>query len=375
LRQLSEFTGLNADFEQQVFQSKRLILDRSLISELNALAHRLKEIAASTREGQDFTFRQLHAVLRELIVAFPVYRTYAEDDTKELPKNQRGYVELAAQRASDPQTRLDPVVRDFVRSLLLVKAPSDLDPQGHRRARDVVMRFQQLTGPVMAKGLEDTAFYSSFLFASLNEVGGQPARFGTSPQEVHRYHTEMLHRWPHTLLATATHDTKRGEDVRARLNVLSELPDAWRAAVQRWREMNLPLREPLEHGELAPSANDEYLFYKTLVGAWITGAEHHVTQLLSLQERIKAYMLKAIKESKAHTSWTEPNTAYESATEHFVTNVLQPSPPGSSKTSQLSTSISPFSASSIRFLKCLLRPRRPGSPISTRELNCGISTL
>jgi (1->4)-alpha-D-glucan 1-alpha-D-glucosylmutase len=186
-----------------------------------------------------------------------------------------------------------------------------------------VLRFQQLTSPVTAKGLEDTAFYRFYPLASLNEVGGEPALIGVPVERFHERNQERQQSWPHALSATATHDTKRGEDTRARINVLSELPEEWNRAIHRWREMNRGKKARVE-GAAAPDANEEYLLYQTLVGTWplappdAAGPAEYVA-------RIQEYMHKALKEAKLHTSWINPDEAYERAVREFVAAVLDPS--------------------------------------------------
>src|SRR5882724_4802467 len=179
------------------------------------------------------------------------------------------------------------------------------------------MKFQQLTGPAMAKGLEDTAFYRFNRLISLNEVGGEPGKFGVSLEEIHETNRSAAEHWPHRMLASATHDTKRGEDVRARINVLSEMPAEWRKAVARWSQLNRN-KKTLVGNAPAPDANAEYLFYQTLVGAWPADAENEK----AFCARAVAFMLKAAKEAKVHTNWTEPNAAYEKALQDFVERVL-----------------------------------------------------
>lgn len=316
----SQFVGAARDFGGEVYANKQRILAVSLISELDALTLRLKEIAAVTREGQDATERQLRAVLASLIAALPVYRTYITENSAAVEPQERDYIEQAACEALRREPGLDLVALDFTKKLLLLAMPGDLDSAGKKAAREFVMRFQQLSGPVMAKGLEDTTFYNFNRLVSLNEVGGSPDNFGSTSSEFHEWNVRQARDWPHSLLASATHDTKRGEDLRARLNVLSEMPDLWREKLKNWRALNQS-KKRLVDGQPAPSANDEYLLYQTLVGAWSEDASS-CAGLNDLSKRITAYMLKAIKEAKAHTTWTEPNAAYEEATESFVQSVL-----------------------------------------------------
>jgi (1->4)-alpha-D-glucan 1-alpha-D-glucosylmutase len=201
---------------------------------------------------------------------------------------------------------------------LLLEDPDGLSDTERGERRDFVLRFQQLTAPVMAKGLEDTAFYRHFSLASINEVGGGVGRFGVSVEDFHRGNEERLRLFPHGFSATSTHDNKRSEDVRARLSVLSEIPELWDRSINRWRELNRVHKTQLD-GEDAPDANDEYLLYQTLVGAWPIGSQAPDQIFVS---RIQQYMNKALKEAKIHTSWINPNEAYDTAVGEFITMIL-----------------------------------------------------
>jgi len=320
-----DFAGCSPDFKELAYSSKRQILQTSMISELNALSHRLKRVAGASIQAQDFTLGQIHDVLLEIIANFPVYRTYVDDQTVEVGSPQRDYIQQAIAATKGRKPKLDAAVIDFIQNILLLHLPSHLDESAKARLRRFVMRFQQLTGPVTAKGLEDTAFYNFNRLISLNEVGGNPEVFGVDPDRFHRQNRLQAARWPHSLLATATHDTKRGEDVRARLNVLSEIPEQWQQALARWRGLNAD-KKSLFQGEPAPHPNDEYFFYQTLLGAWLPEAARP-EGLKALRERIAACMLKSIKEAKSRTSWVDPNTAYEEAAIHFVEAALADTTP------------------------------------------------
>ena len=301
-----QFTGSETDFETVVYAAKKRVLDLSFQSELTSLSHRLRTLAAATPMGQDLTLAMLRDVIEEVVLAFPVYRTYV---SAAVSATDRRYIEQAIEVARQRNRRLDPVALEFLKAQL-------------SQPGEFVMKFQQLTGPVMAKGLEDTAFYNYNRFISLNDVGGSPERFGISVEDFHRQNQRQFEHWPHTLLATATHDTKRGEDVRARLNVLSEIPQLWESAVWRWSRLNDDKKVLLEHG-VAPHANDEYLLYQTLIGAWPQDAESP-GGLKRFRERIAAYMIKALREAKRRTSWIDPNPDYEQATATFVERILNP---------------------------------------------------
>jgi (1->4)-alpha-D-glucan 1-alpha-D-glucosylmutase len=314
-----DFTGRDKSFTAVVYGAKKRILEKSLVSEVTTLAYRLKAIAIQCRRAQDFTFPQLRRALLELIAAFPVYRTYITEQTRPVPAHELAWIEASHQKAAEHSNELDKPALSFVRDLLCLNFPTDLTESGRRQAREFVLKFQQLTGPAMAKGLEDTAFYRYLRLASLNEVGGDPGTFGTSVEQFHRANQIRLEKWPYNLLATATHDTKRGEDLRAVINVISEMPEEWQRAVYQWREMNSALKG-VSSGKPAPDANDEYLLFQTLLGAWPDGIQPD--ELDAFCARVVDYMLKAQKEAKQNTSWTEPNPEYETATRKFIEAVL-----------------------------------------------------
>lgn len=317
-----EFTGCETDFKTLVYKCKKKILESAFSGELRALAGRLKRIAAQTRYGQDFTLRQLETVLSAIIASFPVYRTYADETSTRLSEPETDYVLEASGLAGQRNPGINKAVLEFIRNLLLLETPEDCDERGNELCRELVLKFQQLTGPVMAKGLEDTAFYKYNRLVSLNDVGGDPSSFGISFKDFQAWLDSQRAHWPNSLLATATHDTKRGEDLRARISVLSEMPKRWRQALQRWRKMN-GRHKTAARGVMAPDANDEYLLYQTLLGAWPT--ETGLDALASFRQRVTSYMLKALKEAKTHTSWTDPDPAYESAITIFIQKLLDES--------------------------------------------------
>ena len=295
-----KFTGECRSYEQVLREKKELVLRKSFGGELNRLTHIAIEICESRRNFRDFTRRDLHEAIGATITCFPVYRTYIRPDCHEVTATDRRLVEQATTEARLLRPELDRGLFELIHDLLLMRLPG-------RRESEFVLRFQQLTGPAMAKGAEDTAFYCYNRFVSLNEVGGDPGRFGVDVDSFHEACAQTQRRWPRTLLATSTHDTKRGEDVRARLNILSEVPDRWAAAVRRWATINQRHRT----SEL-PDRNAEYLLYQTLVGAWPIDTQ-----------RASAYMIKAAREAKTHTSWTDPDATYEHGLTHFVERVIQ----------------------------------------------------
>ncbi len=314
------FTGRTPDFADLVCDTKRLILQVAMSSELNVLAQKLDGISEQHRWSRDFTLENLRDALREVIATFPVYRTYIRADDKEADPDDRRQINIAIREAKRRNPAVNESVFDFIQSLLLLEHPEGLDDAQRAERHSVAMRFQQLTSPVMAKGVEDTAFYRYYPLASLNEVGGSPERFGTSVSAFHRKNLIRRELWPNSMSATSTHDTKRGEDVRARINVLSEMPGEWYRAIRRWQEMNQ--RWKTKAGDLpAPGPNEEYLLYQTLVGTWpllpMNSDEHG-----GYIQRIQQYMEKALHEAKVHTSWISPNVEYDQAVQQFVKNIL-----------------------------------------------------
>jgi (1->4)-alpha-D-glucan 1-alpha-D-glucosylmutase len=305
-------------FEELLIDRKRLIMRVALSSELNVLANRLNRLSEADWYSRDFTLNALRYALREVVACFPVYRTYIGPDR--ITAEDRRYIEWAVAQAKKRSAAADVSVFDFIRRILLQEDGDRLSEEYRRGALDFAMRFQQYTAPVMAKGLEDTSFYSYHRLVSLNEVGGDPRRFGVSVAAFHRGIQERARMFPHAMLATSTHDTKRSEDVRARINVISEVPDEWRAAVARWSRINRNKKRRLETG-YAPDRNDEYLLYQTLFGVWPL-EELDADALAVVRQRIEDYLFKAAREAKVHTSWINPNLEYEEATREFVRALL-----------------------------------------------------
>ncbi len=311
------FIGETPDFEELVYDKKRLILRDFMSSELNMLAYRLNRVSEMNRRTRDFTLNSLRRALAEFIALFPVYRTYVDDWRPELDERDVRYIQDTLRHAKARNATLNATIFDFLGDVLLRRYPEHLGPHERAEMLAFAMKVQQLTGPVMAKGLEDTVFYVYHRLVSLNEVGGEPELFGTSADIFHSRNQERAEHWSASMLTTSTHDTKRSEDVRARINVLSELPEEWRHRVGRWSELTRAWRTPLPGGP-APSLNDEYLFYQTVVGAWPMGPSLSGEDLAQFRGRIRDYMLKAIKEAKVHTSWTNPDAAYEEGVSRFV---------------------------------------------------------
>lgn len=318
------FTGVEVDIHDLEYASKQKIMRESLAGEINSIAHQLERLSERNRHTRDFTLNGLRHALREIVACMGIYRTYITGpDT--VSRRDQLFVEAAVKEALRRNPLVSQPVLYFLRDTLLLCNYFDFDEADRDTLVRLVMRFQQITGPVMAKSVEDTAFYAYNRLVSLNEVGGTPAVFGVTPDEFHQQNQKRLKSWPHAMIALSTHDTKRSEDVRARLNVLSELPDEWEAGLGRWRELNARHRQSAPDGDW-PDANDEYLLYQTLLGAWPADDDVAIggDGWTDFQERIAGYMAKATKEAKVHTSWTNPNEAYDQAMRDFVLRVLDP---------------------------------------------------
>jgi (1->4)-alpha-D-glucan 1-alpha-D-glucosylmutase len=314
-RLYKRFTGDECSFEETAYEAKKFVLDTALSAELNVLALRLDRIAQRDPHTRDFTLAALRRALVETIAAFPIYRTYVTGAAVE--PADRLFIERAVSAARARDTSSEGSVYAFLHRVLLTEHN---DEAVRAQYIEFAMRFQQLTAPITAKGVEDTAFYRALRLVALNEVGGDPAVFGTPVAEFHRQNARRAANHPGTLLATATHDMKRGEDVRARLAILSEAPQRWRAAVGRWSRLNRRHR-----GIVAP--RDEYLAYQTILGAWpveLVNGDVGGAALRAFADRVAAYLLKAAREAKLHTSWANPDAAYEEALERFARLVLDP---------------------------------------------------
>ena len=314
----NRYTGTRFRFSDLVYDMKKLIMRVALASEVNVLANALDRITEHDRRSRDFTLNSLRNAMREIIACFPVYRTYIVCDGSDVSERDRRFIERAVAEALRRNPASDRGTFELVRDVLLLRYPEGSTQEQRDEFCHFVMKFQQLSGPVMAKGLEDTAFYIYNRLTSLNEVGGDPSTFGISIADYHRQNSARLRRWPHAMLNSSTHDTKRSEDVRARISALSELPREWRAAINRWARSNRRHKTRVE-GALAPNRNDEYLFYQTLIGTWPFGATQADANYI---ERIETYMLKAIREAQVHTSWISPNEEYDAAMSRFVRGTL-----------------------------------------------------
>ena len=307
-------------FADVVYDAKYLIMQMSLTSEVERLAHSLDRLAQRHRSSRDFTLNSLRRALRQIIACFPVYRSYITSDA--IHPDDRRSIQQAVFQAQRRNLTVSRELFMFVQDMLLLQYQASASVAEQAEQRRFVGKFQQVTAPVMAKGCEDTALYVYNRLLSLNEVGGDADRFGVFPEELHRIFQERQAKWPWAFSALSTHDTKRSEDMRARLNLLSELPHEWQASLQRWSNLNAQYRRDLDDAPV-PDANEAYLFYQTLLGAWPL-EPYSQEEYTVFVERIQAYMLKVLREAKVHTSWINPNPVYEEAVQHYIARVLDP---------------------------------------------------
>jgi (1->4)-alpha-D-glucan 1-alpha-D-glucosylmutase len=306
------------------YRCRKLIIRVALASELNVLANRLTHIALSKRRTCDFTLNSLRDALTEVVASFPVYRTYISPSG--ISENDALYIRRAVASAKWRSPAADTSIFDFIGEVLLTRIAEGQDPAYRNAVTSFAMKFQQFTSPVMAKGLEDTAFYRSNRLVSLNDVGSDLQRFGITTAEFHLANQERLRSWPHSMLATSTHDSKHSEDVRARINVLSEISGLWRLRLRDWKRFNRRHKRVV-NDKPAPLPNDEYLLYQTLVGAWPSDPlteKSDQNDWKIFRERIENYMLKAVREAKQYTSWINRNAEYETAVSAFVRALLTP---------------------------------------------------
>jgi (1->4)-alpha-D-glucan 1-alpha-D-glucosylmutase len=319
------FAGISVNFDQFAYRAKKDIMHSTLASELEVLATMLDRIAETDRRSNDYTYNVLKDALVETIASFPVYRTYVTSE--QIEDDDRKYIAWATGAARKRSELGDERVFDFLESVLTVSLPEHSANYDRREVLRFAMKFQQYTSPVMAKAVEDTAFYRYVRLLALNEVGGDPRRFGTPVSAFHRSNVERAERHPHAMLATATHDHKRGEDVRTRIAALTEMPGLWDRTIRRWNHLNDRRKKLVDNGK-APTENDEYMLYQVLLGSW--PAEWLDVEPESIEApareayiaRIETYLRKALREAKFRTSWTNPNAAYEDAALSFARNLL-----------------------------------------------------
>jgi (1->4)-alpha-D-glucan 1-alpha-D-glucosylmutase len=312
----ANFATLNTPYDELVCEKKRLILGKHMAGDVDNLAHLMKAISRRDRHGSDITIYGLKRALVEIMAQFPVYRTYIDKEVSS--ERDYSYIKVAIERAKGSSPGLLNELR-FIERFLLLDFRDYLSEEERNQWIQFVMRFQQFTGPLMAKGFEDTTLYVYNRLLSLNEVGGNPSRFGVSIEEFHRFVEKRTKRWPHSMNATSTHDTKRGEDTRARINVLSAIPREWQRNIKTWSKINRRKKKKV-YGRSVPDRNDEYFLYQTLIGAFpFDKADYR-----QFIERMKQYVIKAVREAKVHTAWLKPDTEYEDAFISFVEEILSP---------------------------------------------------
>jgi (1->4)-alpha-D-glucan 1-alpha-D-glucosylmutase len=311
----SGFIGQSMKFSDVLYQKKKLVMSTILAVEMRSLGRQLEELAAQARYARDLPRHLLTEALIETTACFPVYRTYIRN--LDLPAEATKLLEEALAQARVRKPALNPQCFDFLQDVLLLSNPPHVLPD-HREARlNFVLRWQQFTGPIVAKGLEDTALYVYQPLLSLNEVGGDPTPAGICPKEFFEFIAHRLGKWPHSMNASSTHDTKRSEDVRARIAVLSEMPQQWEERLKQWAAMNAKFKSSA-NGAATPDRNEEYFLYQTILGVWPLD-EGKIPEVI---KRLQAYAVKATREAMVHTRWTRPNLAHEEGLTNFVGAIL-----------------------------------------------------
>jgi (1->4)-alpha-D-glucan 1-alpha-D-glucosylmutase len=326
----ADFTGETQAFDAIVHACKIRIMESEMASELAVLARDAGRVARQNPLTQDFTTALLGRAIKQIVAGFPIYRTYIELESDDADSADQRALTAAVKQARHWGSEIDPSAFDFLHRLLsgrLTRQPRS----GFNRASvlRLAMKLQQYSGPVMAKGLEDTAFYRYNRFIALNEVGGAPRRFGLDAEAFHAANIERARRWPAAMLATATHDTKRGEDTRARLAALADLPEAWAEQVPPWSRLLHARWDETQAGE-PPDRNDEYMLYQLLVGAWPPELLDAPTPegLTAFGARLATVLEKSVREAKLHSNWASPNADYEAALQAFARLALDPATPG-----------------------------------------------
>ena len=315
----ADFLGQTTPYEDILHQKKKLVMATLLAVEMRSLGHQLAILAEQDRYARDLPRAELAHALTEVTACFSVYRTYIR--RLELTRQEQQRIQAAVEAARDRSPNLDRACFDFVEDVLLLKDREHLFPD-QREARLVfLMRWQQFTGPIIAKGLEDTVLYVYNPLICLNEVGADPRPSALPPEDFHAFVKRRQRHWPYSFNTTSTHDTKRAEDVRARISVLSEIPDDWRRHLHRWARLNAPKKRPV-NGKPVPDCNEEVFLYQTLLGAWPLDPR----ELPEFERRIQSYVVKATREAMVNTRWTRPNLEHERALAEFVKAILKPEP-------------------------------------------------
>jgi (1->4)-alpha-D-glucan 1-alpha-D-glucosylmutase len=311
------FSGIKTSYEAILYEKKKLVIERDMTGDVDNLAHLLKSISSKNRYGNDMTLYGLKKALVEILAHFPVYRTYISHSN--YSDSDRLYMTEAIRKAREANPALL-YEFSFIELFLLLEFDDYLTEEDKNEWIHFVMRFQQLTGPLMAKGFEDTTLYVYNRLLSLNDVAGSPDRFGISLNEFHEFNLSRSHTQPHSMNATSTHDTKRGEDVRARINVLSEIPDLWESSLRKWSKLNRRKKKSVK-GMTIPDKNDEYFLYQTLIGAMPFAGQDDD----NFKMRLRDYIIKAVREAKVHTAWLKPDSDYEENFIAFIDRILEPS--------------------------------------------------
>ncbi len=352
-----DFTGKDTKFADVLYQKKKLVMNTLLGVEMRSLGRQLGELAAQDRYARELPRAGLLEALIETTACVPAYRTYIR--SLEVPADAREFITLALSEARQRKPHLDAASFDFLRDVLLLANPPHVFAEQREARLAFVLRWQQLTGPIVAKGIEDTALYVYHPLLSLNEVGGDPqVTAASTEQDFWNFLQARKKHWPHAMNASTTHDTKRSEDVRARINVLSEIPDEWERRLKRWSEWNAPHKTQVD-GQMIPDRNEEYFLYQTLLGAWPLASDNSE----GFEKRIQEYMVKAIREAMVHTRWTRPNEAHEKALHNFVSAILAPA-----SSPQFLADFRPFEKSVAYFgmlnglAQTLLKMTSPGVP-------------
>jgi (1->4)-alpha-D-glucan 1-alpha-D-glucosylmutase len=310
------FSDLKLSYQDIVYEKKKQVMENLLAVEMNTLGRHLSVLAEEDRYARELPRGDLARALLETIANLPVYRTYIR--SFDVNDTEARYIETAIAAARQRNPDLNAACFEFLRQILLLQPGPQLFPEQREARLAFVMRWQQFTGPLMAKGFEDSLLYVYNRLVSLNEVGGFPKSAGVSIAAFHEFGGKRQKRWPHTLNATSTHDTKRAEDVRARINVLSEIPKQWEKHLARWHEWNRA-KKRLVNDTLVPTPNEEILLYQTMIGAWPLQTE----EVANFQGRLQHYMIKATREAMVHTKWTVPNEKHEKALIDFVASIMK----------------------------------------------------
>ncbi len=310
----NKFAEQNKTYKQIVIEKKRLIIQTRMAGDVENLAILIEEISSKDRFGVDVTLHGIEEALEEILTHFPIYRTYISNTKNR--RTDKKYLSEVIEKVKNENQLLTKEFQ-YIGSLLTKDFGEKFTMEQKDKSLNFLMKFQQLTGPIIAKGFEDTALYVFNRLISLNEVGSSPDKFGITLTEFYNFNKKRFLNWRHTINTTSTHDTKRGEDVRARINVLSEIPEEWVKKVRLWNKLNNKYKKN-RNGYLIPDKNLEYFVYQTLLGSFPFNIEHNE----NYPHRVKQYLIKSMREAKEHSSWTRPDMEYESAAHSFLENIL-----------------------------------------------------